>query len=55
MKRLVEKVEHAPYVLGDDLLGGIGEVEVDEISKQGHGCLDSVEDQKRHGFYIEII
>lgn len=26
-----------PYVLGDDLLGGVGEVEVDEIGEGGHG------------------
>lgn len=26
-----------PYVLGDDLLCGVGEVEVDEVGEAGHG------------------
>lgn len=26
-----------PYVLGDDLLRGVGEVEVDEIGERSHG------------------
>ena len=28
---------YAPYVLGDDLLGAVREVEVDEIGEQSHG------------------
>jgi hypothetical protein len=26
-----------PYVLGDDLLGGVREAEVDEVGEGGHG------------------
>ena len=28
---------YVPYVLGDDLLRGVGEVEVDEVGEAGHG------------------
>ena len=39
MRVVVRGKEIKPYVFGDDLLGGVGEVEVDEIWEQRHGCV----------------
>lgn len=35
-KKQAENRENSPYVLCNNLLGGLREIQVDEIGKQGH-------------------